>query len=184
MGGGGFKIRDQAGIHFITFSVVGWISVFERKFYCGLLLDSLRYCQKHKGLVLYSWCIMPNHIHLIISAKHNNLSDVLRDFKKFTSKKMINSIVNNDQDNRRNCMIEMFKSAGASNIRNRIYQFWQQDNHPEVLFGNYFTKQKLAYIHNNPKKAGIVNKPEEYPYSSAIDYFYGKKCGLLEIEFL
>ena len=41
-------------------------------------------------------------------------------------------------------------------------------------------EQKLEYIHYNPVKAGIVEKPEEYKYSSAIDYFGGE--GLIAIE--
>ena len=43
---------------------------------------------------------------------------------------------------------------------------------------------KLEYIHNNPVDAGIVEKAEEYIYSSARDYYYGKQCGLMKIEWL
>lgn len=82
----GYKIRNKAGIHFITFAVVEWIDVFTRKAYRDIVLESIRYCQKEKGLELYCWCLMSNHIHMIVSAKENNISDVLRDFKKFTSK--------------------------------------------------------------------------------------------------
>ena len=80
MSEGGYKIRNQAAIHFITFAVVSWIDVFTRKDYRDILLDSIRFCQREKGLVVYSWCIMSNHVHLIVSARNNNLSDVLRDF--------------------------------------------------------------------------------------------------------
>ena len=59
-----------------------------------------------------------------------------------------------------------------------------QDNQPKELFSEKFTDQKLDYIHNNPVEAGIVDKAEEYLYSSARDYYTGKNCGLLEIEFL
>jgi len=82
MGGGGYRIRDKEVIHFITFAVVEWVDVFTRKEYRDILLDSIRYCQKEKGLVLYSWCVMSNHVHLMISAKERNSSDILRDFKK------------------------------------------------------------------------------------------------------
>jgi REP element-mobilizing transposase RayT len=59
-----------------------------------MVLESLQHCQKEKGLVVYGWCIMSNHAHLIISANENNVSDVLGDFKKFTSKKIIKAIEN------------------------------------------------------------------------------------------
>jgi len=83
---GGYKIRNQEAIHFITFSVIKWVDVFTRKDYRDIILNSLKFCQAEKALLLHCWCIMSNHLHLIISAKDKNLSDVLRDFKKYTSK--------------------------------------------------------------------------------------------------
>ena len=77
----GYKIRNKEGIHFITFAVVEWVDVFTRKEYRDIVLDSIRYCQAEKGLALHSWCLMSNHLHLVVSAKNENLSDILRDFK-------------------------------------------------------------------------------------------------------
>ena len=101
MSDGGYKIRNQAAIHFITFDVSEWVDVFTRKEYRDIVLESIRFCQKEKGLLLHSWCIMSNHLHLIISAKNENLSDVLRDFKKFTSKQVISAIENNSKESRK-----------------------------------------------------------------------------------
>ena len=126
---------------------------------------------------------MSNHIHLIVSATDGNLSDILRDFKKFTSKEIITAIGDNKQESRKNWMLWIFKKAGEKNSRNKAYQFWQQDNHPIQLESIEFTLDKLNYMHNNPVKAGIVEKAEEYLLSSARDYHYGKG-GLLPIEHL
>jgi putative transposase len=184
MSTGGYKIRNQQGIHFITFAVVNWVDVFTRKEYKDLILDSLRHCQKEKGLIIYSWVIMSNHVHFIFSAKEGyELSNILRDFKKHTSDKVIKAIEQNISESRKDWMLSLFKQAGKKNSRNSCYQFWQQDNHPIELNSNDMIDQKLEYIHNNPVKAGIVEKAEDYIYSSAIDYYTGKK-GLLEIEFL
>ena len=87
MGEGGYKIRDKEGIHFVTFAVVEWVDVFTRKEYRDLLLDSIRHCQNEKGLILYSWCLMSNPVHLVISAKEYNPSDILRDLKKLPANK-------------------------------------------------------------------------------------------------
>ena len=84
----GFKIRDQQAIHFITFATVQWIDVFTRSDYVNIVIDSLAYCQKEKGLLVHAYCIMTNHLHLIISSPSHNLSDIIRDFKKFTSAKI------------------------------------------------------------------------------------------------
>ena len=101
---GGYKIRNQAAIHFLTFAVVEWVDVFTQKGYRDIVLDSIRFCQAEKGLLLHCWCIMSNHVHLIASAKRENLSDVLGDFKKFTSKKVIEAIKQNKSESRRDCL--------------------------------------------------------------------------------
>ena|SRR5437762_3569625 len=90
-------------IHFVTFSVVEWVDVFTRKEYRDIIIESLKFCQKEKSLLLHSWCIMSNHVHLIASARNEDLSDILRDFKKFTSKQIISAIENNEHESRKDC---------------------------------------------------------------------------------
>ena len=131
---GGYKIRNPAAIHFITFAVVEWVDVFTRKDYRDIVLDSIRYCQAEKGLVLHSWCIMSNHLHIIVSAKNNDLSEILRDFKKFTSKQIIEAIINNKHESRKDWMLKIFKEEGSKNRRNKNYQFWHQNNQPQELY--------------------------------------------------
>lgn len=179
MGEGGYKIRNKGAIHFVTFAVVEWIDVFTRKIYSDILLDSIRHCQDKRGLDL-----MSSHVHLIASAKQNDLSEILRDLKKFTSKQIIGAIEHNRQESRRDWMLRIFREQGTCNSRNSTHQFWRQDNQPKELYSAAFTAQKINYIHNNPVVAGIVDKAEDYVYSSARDYFYQKKCGLLEVFFL
>ena len=184
MTAGGYKIRNQAAIHFITFAVVEWVDVFSRKEYRDIVLESIKHCQAEKGLLLHCWCIMSNHLHLIVSAKNHDLSDVLRDFKKFTSKQIIKAIEENQHESRREWMLGIFRNEGEKNSRNTHYQFWRQDNQPQELYSPAFIFQKMNYIHNNPVEAGIVERPEHYIYSSAKDYFHTKKCGLLDLAFL
>jgi len=184
MSEGEYKIRNQAAIHFITFAVVEWVDVFTRKDYRDIILESIKYCQTEKGLLLHCWCIMSNHLHLIVSAKNNDLSDILRDFKKFTSKQIIAAIETNQHESRRDWMLNIFREQGEKKSWNKTYQFWRQDNQPQELYSPAFIFQKINYIHNNPVEAGIVEKPEHYLYSSAKDYFQTRKCGLLDLVFL
>lgn len=181
---GGYKIRDQSAIHFLTFTVVEWIDVFTRQAYRDTLLESLRFCQVEKGLLLHCWCLMSNHLHLIVSAKNANLSDITRDFKKFTSKALIKAISTYPGESRRDWMLKLFSQQGAGNLRNKDYQFWRQDNHPEEIYSPWFLSQKMDYIHDNPVVAGIVDHPWEYLYSSARDYHKERQCGLLDIAFI
>ncbi len=92
------RIQNTEGLYFITFATVQWVDVFTRSTYVNIVLESLKYCQKEKGLRVHAWCIMSNHLHLMISTKMNHHpSDVLRDFKKFTSKQIIAAI--EDEEN-------------------------------------------------------------------------------------
>jgi putative transposase len=184
MGTGGYKIRNKEAIHFITFAVVEWVDVFTRDIYKDILLDSIRHCQAQRDLILYAWCLMTNHLHMIVSAEGNDTSEILRDFKKYTSNKIVQAIENNPHESRREWMLRIFKEQGEKNSRNTIFQFWRQDNHPVELYSPQFIFQRLNYIHNNPVEAGIVEQPEHYLYSSARDYFHEKKCGLLDVVFI
>lgn len=176
-----FKIHNHQQAHFITFAVVDWIDVFTRPIYKQVIVESLLYCQKEKGFRIHGWCLMTNHLHLVVSAKEgSNLSDILRDFKKFTAKTILSDLELNPKESRRKWMLWMFRKAGNENPNNRVYQFWRQDNRPMEITGNPFFNQKMEYIHYNPVKEGFCYAPEDYPYSSAL--WYKEKQGLIEIE--
>jgi putative transposase len=81
-------------------------------------------------------------------------------------------------------MLKIFKEEGMKNSRNTTFQFWRQDNQAMELYSPAFVFQKINYIHNYPVEAGLVEGPEHYLYSSAKDYFFTKKCGLLDLMFL
>ena len=179
----GYKIRNKSGIYFITFAVVEWIDVFTRKEYQEIIIDSLKYCQKAKGLIIYAWCLMTNHIHLIITAKNSDLSEILRDFKKFTSVTIIKAIERNSKESRKDWMIKIFKKVGTKNSKNVNFQFWRQENQPKELYSEKFIQEKLDYLHNNPVESGLVEKAEDYLLSSAKNYYLNEK-GLIDIDFL
>ncbi len=117
----GYKIRNNDGIYFLTFTIVEWVDVFTRNDYSDIIVESLKYCQQHKGLIIYSWCIMSNHVHLIVASKEGfNLSDTIRDFKKFTSKEILSSIEKNKRESRKKWMLRIFRSAGNVNKQYKV----------------------------------------------------------------
>ena len=158
-------------LYFVTSTVVDWIDVFTRPIYKHIILDSLKSCQINKGLNIYAWVLMPNHLHMIVSANdEDSVSDIMRDFNKFTSKKILEAIENNVQESRREWLLDRFRFAGMNNNRITNYHFWQDGNHIEDIYTMEFLQQKIDYIHNNPVCAEIVSKPEDYLYSSAAAY--------------
>jgi REP element-mobilizing transposase RayT len=165
----GYKIRDQSLPHFITATVVDWIDVFSRKGHRDAVIDCLNYCIENKGLIIYGYVIMTNHVHMIIQSKDGKLSDLIRDFKKFTATTILEKI-QFKPESRREWMLERFQLATATHSRNKNFQFWRYGNHPEEIYSEKFMWSKLNYIHANPVKAGIVEKASHYIYSSAGDY--------------
>jgi len=77
------------GLYFVSSAVAGWADAFIRNEYQTILLESLAFCRKKKGLKIYTYCIMSSHIHFISWSENGNLSDILRDFKSFTSKELL-----------------------------------------------------------------------------------------------
>ncbi len=175
----GYKIRDQKLPHFVTCTVVDWIDVFSRKSHRDCIIESLDFCTKNKGMILYGYVIMSNHIHMIVQASDGELSNLLRDFKKFTAKTILDKI-QTEPESRREWMLERFAKATESHSRNTNYQFWKYGNHPEEIYTEKFMWSKLDYIHLNPVRARIVAKASDYIYSSASNYV--NNAGLLAIE--
>ncbi len=175
----GYIIRDQEKAHFITATVVDWIDVFTRQVYRDCVIDCLNYCVANKGMIVYGYVIMSNHIHLIIQSEEGKLSDLVRDFKKFTAKNILEKI-QSEPESRREWMLERFQKATESHTRNKNYQFWQYGNHAEEVYTDKFMWSKLDYIHMNPVRSGIVSKIEDYIYSSASNYIEGN--GLVKVE--
>ena len=177
-----YKFYNPDGLYFISFATVHWIDVFIRNEYKNIFLDSVQYCQKNKGLIVHAWVIMTSHVHMIISSRNNKLEEIVRDLKSFTSRKIKNEIIENPQESRKEWILWMMERAGRKNKNNNKFQFWQQNNQPIELDNNTIRQQKLEYIHNNPVNEGFVSKPENYIYSSAVDYSGIK--GLLGIELI
>ncbi len=169
-----YTIKDQEGIHFVTFTVHQWVDVFSRKMYTEILLDSIKFCQTNKGLKVYAWVVMSNHCHLIVSSSKDPLSDIIRDLKKFTSKKIIESIAQNEKESRKNWLLWLLKKDGHN-------WFWELGYHGEEITSKEFLDSKIRYIHLNPVRAGIVEKEEEYLYSSCGE-FYRVRKSYLELE--
>ena len=165
-----YKATEPDTAYFITITTVGWIDVFTRLKQKYVIINALQYCQKHKGLEIYAYCIMSSHIHLLCKVEGDGLlSNVIRDLKTFTSKKIIETIIEYPES-RREWLLEYFKKACEHLKRNQIYKVWQNGYHAEKVYSNKFIKQKINYIHNNPVEEKIVANPEDYVFSSARNY--------------
>lgn len=164
-----YKAKDNQ-CYFITITTVGWVDVFTRLNQKNTIIEALKYCQQKKGLEIYAYCLMHSHLHLLCRAKADcHLSDIIRDFKKYTSKEVIRTIVN-EPESRREWLLPYFRKACEHLKRKQEYKVWQDGYHAEVAYSNSFIKEKVTYIHNNPVKEKIVQFPEDYLFSSSRNY--------------
>ncbi len=117
-----YAIGDNRQLYFVTFTVVHWIDIFIREEYRKIIYDSIKYCQTNKELEVYGYCIMTSHIHMMIGTETGVLSDIIRDFKSFTSRQIRKEIENNLQESRREWLLKLLYEAGNQNRRNNDFQ--------------------------------------------------------------
>jgi len=176
----GFKYAIRTDrLHFLTHTIVDWIDLFTRRELAMIVVDSMNYCIEKKGLEVYVWCLMPSHLHMIasvVSGNEQDISEVMRDFKRHTSTALLRGI-ETEFESRRIWLKSHFTLATGE------HQVWQEGMRPIELYTGKFTRQKVDYIHMNPVVAGIVDEPEHYLLSSARDYMTKRK-GLVEISYI
>ena len=171
------EIPGYPGPYFTTWAIVEWLPVFSRPDYFDAIVGSLKHCRAHKGLLLHAFVIMPTHAHLIASAPEGGkISDLMRDMKAFTSRR-ITDLLGSD---RRQHFLQVFaRHAGE----NEEYRVWQKGYQPKLLMGEKMALQKLSYVHGNPVRAGYVDQPEDWRYSSARNYLDRTDC-VMDVDLL
>ena len=166
-----YAIHDGSERYYMTFQVVGWVDIFTRKRYRDIVLESFTFCRNKKGLQLNAYVVMSNHAHLIAASSLGDLPGVVRDMKAHMAREILASI-KHAPESRREWMLSVFAYAAGGHQRNDNYQLWTHENHPIWMdpMRPEMMEQRLAYIHNNPVRAGIVAQPADYLYSSASNY--------------
>ena len=179
-----YKIIDQNGLNFLTFTIVEWIDLFSRKIYKDIIIDSLAFCQKNKGLNVHAYVIMSSHVHVIFSTEASDgLSSIIQNFKSFTARQILKYIKDKKKpESRREWLLNHFAFNARKNKTHSQHQIWQRDNHPIMLYSPKVIRQKLLYIHNNPVEEKIVREQEAYLYSSASNYTNNE--GILDVQLL
>jgi putative transposase len=164
MGRNRYRIYDDGFPHFLTCTVLGWQPVFMRPEAVSIVLDSLRYLQRERELVLFGYVVMENHLHLI--AKAADLSARMQQFKSFTARSILDLLA------RRQAMglLSEFQRLKKPHKLENAYQFWEEGSHPQQIGHDEMMEQKLEYLHNNPVRRGYISDPTHWNYSSARNY--------------
>ena len=168
-------------LYFVTAAIVGRKKILSDPAIAGIVLETLDFLRKEGRMRLFSYVIMPEHLHLIVlpleyNGKKQTISDLMRDFKKFTSKRIIEKL---KEQKRESLLNFFFKSAKA--YKRQMYKVWQDSFFDENVFTQDFLNQKIQYIHYNPVRKGMVDEPEDYSLSSARNFVFEGE-GVLELD--
>lgn len=147
---------------FLTVTSLDWKPILQASAHKEIITNSLNFLVQHKRVYVYAFVIMDNHFHLIWQMRSgHHLKHVQRDFLKYTAQQIKFSLAIHEP----NLLAEMETKAA-----DRKYQLWQRNSLNVPLYTTKVFEQKLAYIHQNPVKAGLANTPWTYYYSSASFY--------------
>ncbi len=163
--------------HFLTVSVLHWLPVFTRPESVNILLSSLQYlCSR--GLRLYAWVVLEDHLHLIAQSAH--LARDIARFKSWTARQLIDYLQSKQApafppgaQERDRALLHQLAFYKKPHKTDRRYQFWQEGVHPEWIHSREMMRQKIEYVHHNPVKRGYVLEAAHWPYSSARAYSGG-----------
>jgi len=175
-----YKFHNRSAPYFVSFATVYWIDLFIREPYFTILVNSVGYCRSQKGMELYAYCFMPSHVHFVFRSVQDNPVGLLRDFKKYTARQLLQAIHDYPKESRREWMLDLFQKAGRHNNHVTRFQFWQHNNHPIELWSKKLIRQKINYIHRNPVVSGFVTDPADWKYSSARNFQHGD--GVMQID--
>jgi putative transposase len=167
MGRRGRTNLSEEHFFFVTSSVVRFLQIFQDEKVCDILINNLKYYREKYLYNILAYVIMPSHFHWIIelNTERGTISDIMRDVKKYSAWDIMDYL-------KENKFTEVFKYE-ALEINDQNRKLWMSRFDDEVIRNQRMLWTKIKYIHSNPVKAGIVDRPEDYKYSSARNYIHG-----------
>ena len=161
------KINFEHHPCFFTATILDWKPLLKEDSYKDIIVNSLMFLKNEGSIIIYSFVIMPNHIHLIWQIQDGyKYSNIQMRLLKFTAQQMKFKLIDSG-DNR--------LSRFRVNAKDREYQFWERNPLSVELWSPQVIEQKINYIHNNPlqEKWSLTDEPKNYKYSSARFYETG-----------
>jgi len=171
------QLTASGGVFFVTTTFVDLKSLLLNDSYYRLIIDSLNFMQRRGDFALIAYCIMPTHLHLVLQVSgEKNISDIMRDFKKYTSFRIRKRLENDGHHG----IVESLRLPPDSS---QVFKVWM-DRFDDLLITNEETlRAKVEYIHQNPVRAGLVEREIEWPYSSARNYHLNDHS-LMEVKWV
>ncbi|HEV8511961.1 MAG TPA: transposase [Cyclobacteriaceae bacterium] len=163
---------------FVTTTCYNWYNLLEMDSCKHTVSESINFLNNKYFAATLGYVIMPNHIHLILYFKKGNqLSNWMRDLKKFTSTKVRQQIEKSGN-------IDLLEKLRVPE-KKQVFKVWQDRFDDVYLANKKLLETKLEYIHTNPLQENwnLVSKPEDWLCSSAMFYEFGKQLVVIITDY-
>ena len=168
------KHYDNGEPHFLTFSCFQRMPLLSKDRTREWFVDALERARNEHGFHLWAWVIMPEHVHILLWPPYHLISPdprslqgrihgILTSIKRPVAKKAIAYLRKHAPD---------FLQRLTVRNSGRVYQrFWQAGSGFDENASEPDALHAMAdYIHQNPVRRGLVNRAEDWPWSSARDW--------------
>lgn len=164
MGLRGRNYLTEEQFFFVTTTILNFAKVFESEPYCNLLVKNIKHYQQRYKYEIIAYVIMPSHFHWIVKVDQSkgSISSIMRDVKKYSAWDILGKL-----EKEKSLLLPIFCN---SKLLKQKRQLWMHRFDDEIIRNEKMLWTKIKYIHNNPIKAGLADKPEDYRYSSARNY--------------
>ena len=155
-----FRISRDTPAYYLTSVAHNRLPVFQTDKIKDIVCQALGEARLSARILIFAYVIMPDHLHLITD-NANSIADVLRFTNGITAKRVLDYLKKNNFDA---SLAKLRRQQGERQHRYSVFQ-----HHPDAfrITGENTLMQKVNYIHLNPVRAGLVEFPEHYVYSSA-----------------
>jgi REP element-mobilizing transposase RayT len=135
------------------------LPVFRADTLKNIVCASLDEARHSGGFAIFAYVIMPDHLHLITDGALK-ISDTLRFVNGISSHRIISYL------KEKNYATSLAKLRDAEKARGHVYSLWDGHSHVLPLFSESLFMQRVNYIHQNPVRAGLAARAEDYRWSS------------------
>lgn len=168
-----YRMFEDEYPYFLTCTVVAWLPVFAQPNFVEIIFDSWRFLQEERGVLIFGYVILENHLHWIASG--HDLPDQVSRFKSYTARRILDGL----EQGGFATLLEELRFFRLRHKSDQTYQLWQEGSHPQQIQNDEMMTQKLEYMHLNPVRRGYVDDPVHWRYSSARNY--AERVGLIEV---
>ena len=155
-----FQLSRDSQALYITIVAKNRLPVFQTDEIKLITCHALDEARKSGNFLIFAYVIMPDHLHLLTDCPDTS-ADVLRRIKGLTARRVIDNL------KEQGFQTSLAKLRHEEWKRKHSYSLWQQEKNVLSIFSEGMLMQKVNYIHLNPVRAEMAERPADYRWSSA-----------------